>query len=373
MTNKFIFNMDDYGTVNDGYTDCYNAWQKIMAEMGNNGGIIYFGPGQYYFSQTLTKFLPNNTQLTIKGCGKGTTQLIWNNSDGMHLSHEDTSLEACRYNIHDLSFIMDSTSLLYVGLTITNNSPIQFGGYASIQNVSFQGRDFGINQTWGAALNLNGVSFNNIIDCEFYGSGQVSNRKGNGITIAGIPERPNIVSIVTNITDCIFIGLSGGILCGNNAQGITVSQCNLTNCLFGIYLGPNVKGTDQLTVIGSQIDCINEGILLESDMDALIVSSNLFWCQQNPNASAIKMTSPHSNVITGNVFHGNGKNTTGISVSGESSIGSAANMITGNVFDGLNVAIKLTDNASGWKVINNNYAFNGQNVLGNGNPTNIIG
>lgn len=75
-----VVNVLDYGVINDGLTDNYNALFDLMHNLDNlKSRVIYFPTGKYIISDTI--FIPSNTTLIGEGAS---TEIYYNGSHGYY-------------------------------------------------------------------------------------------------------------------------------------------------------------------------------------------------------------------------------------------------------------------------------------------------
>lgn len=370
---------DDYGAISNGVIDCTAIWNKIIAEINIANAVIEFGSGVYLFKSNIAMDLnPKKTNnmsqsITIKGQGKGITTLLWDgkSTSGISLSHTDIGRGSCRYNIYDMSLVTKGASNGNA-ITLTNNSPQIFGGYLSMRGVAITG--YGAQASgsvgWACCLLMNAISFNNIIDCDFIGNYESGN-SSTGISIYSKQYESNIVySIVTNITDCIFLRLTAGVINQLHTQGVSISQSNFTNCEYGVSVPDNGY---QISVSTSQFDCYNSAVIFDGGTTAFLFSNNLVFTGHNDGYGICCNNYVDGYIITGNQFEGVGteNNVNAIVMNGASPAGTDTNIISSNIFRNYTTAISLAAGTKGWKVFGNMYA-NTSNMISNQGQGNII-
>lgn len=361
---------DEYLTA-----DMDATWNRIMSEINGRSAIIEFGTGTYTFKNQISKSLQNSQSLTIKGQGKGVTTLLWydnsNSTSGISLSHTDIGNSSCRYNIYDLSLVTKGISSGNA-ITLTNNSPENFGGYLSMRGVAITG--YGAQGSgsagWACCLLLNAISFNNIIDCDFIGNYDTGN-SSDGISVYSKRYVSNTVfSIVTNITDCIFLRLTAGIINQLDTQGLTISQSNFTGCKYGVLVPENGY---QISISTSQFDCTDCAVFLAGGSTCFLFSNNLVFTGHKNGYGICCNNYVDGYIITGNQFEGSGttNNINAIVMSASSPQGMDTNIISSNIFRNYTTAIWLASATKGWRVFGNMYTLTSNTVLNQG-KNNII-
>lgn len=374
---------DDYGAISNGVVDCTAVWNKIIAEISIANAVIEFGIGTYLFKNTIEMHL-NQSQsanryqtITLRGQGKGVTNLLWSkgSSSGLSMTHYDVGAGECRYNIYDMSFLTTNVST-GVAIRLENKNPYRFGGgYLSMRGVSISGLkgqssgDYG----WEQCLYMNTISFNNIIDCDFIGnfhSDQSGYSSGAVIDSSIGSDNQTLSSIVSNFTDCNFLYLRNGIQNGKGTQGLTISQSNFTNCRCGVYVPDDGY---QIGITNSQFDCTYSAVLFDGGTTAFLFSDNLVFTGHNDGYGIYCGYYVDGYVITGNQFEGAGaaNNVSAIVMNGASPNGTDTNIISSNIFRKYTTAIGLSAGTKGWKVFGNMYADT-TNKVSNQGQGNII-
>lgn len=372
---------DDYGAMSNGAFDCTEIWNKIIAEINVGTAVIEFGAGTYLFKSAIGMELnaakkENRSQsITIRGQGKGVTTLLWSdngNGAGIGLSHTDVGSGVCRYNIYNLSLVTKGHSTSTC-LNIVNNSPNTFGGYLSMRGVAitgYGGQGSG-NAGWTSCLTMIGISFNNIVDCDFIGNNDNNDNYSVGVSILSQHYPSNIVySIVTNITDCIFLRLMHGVENKLDSQGLTISQSNFTNCKCGVYIPENGY---QIGITNSQFDCYNCAVLFDGGTTSFLFSNNLVFTSYANTFGIACNGYVDGYIITGNQFEGGGQsqNVRAIVMNKSSPQGMDTNIISSNIVRKYTKGICLTQESKGWRVFGNTFAANTENIYNVGS-NNII-
>lgn len=84
LRSQLAYNVKNYGALGDGSTDDTGAIRAAITAATANGGIIFFPPGTYQLSGTLT--LPNSVSygpsITLQGSGRTSTKLRWSSDLG---------------------------------------------------------------------------------------------------------------------------------------------------------------------------------------------------------------------------------------------------------------------------------------------------
>ncbi|MDI2112110.1 NosD domain-containing protein [Commensalibacter nepenthis] len=313
-----------------------------------------------------------NQSITIRGQGKGVTRLLWNDQGsgaGIGLSHTDIGNGSSRYNIYDLSLVTKGNSRSTC-LNIVNNSSNIFGGYLSMRGVAitgYGGQASG-NAGWVSCLTMIGISFNNIVDCDFIGNNDNNSNYSVGVSVLSQHYDSNTVnSIVTNITDCIFLRLMRGVENKIDTQGLTISQSNFTNCQTGVYVPDNGY---QIGITNSQFDCYYCAVLFDGGTTCFLFSNNLVFTRYMNTFGIACNAYIDGYIITGNQFEGNGSGYA-IMMHRASPQGLDTNIISNNIIRKYAVGITLDQDTRGWKVFGNAYASNSSNILNQGRNNTI--
>jgi hypothetical protein len=136
------------------------------------------------------------------------------------------------------------------------------------------GADSGaISQYWTTGVDVFGLSMVNFTDVLCYGGGTT----GNGISVAGDAITSPNFGIIYNFDRCTFLSLGVGLNYASYIQGVSVSQCNFTNCQTGIHIPLGAVGATQLAITASQFDCLGVNIFIQAPIAGLIVMGNLFY------------------------------------------------------------------------------------------------
>ncbi|CAI3959011.1 unnamed protein product [Commensalibacter communis] len=374
---------DDYGAASNGAFDCTAVWNKIVAEINLASAVIEFGSGTYLFKSNIQlnlnqgQYSNRSQSITIKGQGKGVTNLLWSGgtSSGLSMSHYDGAQSECRYNIHDISFITKDTNT-GTAIKLENKNPYRFGGgYLSMRNVAISGQNGQASGSygWAGCLNLNTISFNNIIDCDFIGNyypNTNTNSKGVIINSSIGSSNQTLSSIVTNFTDCNFLYLLDGVENGVGTQGLSISQSNFTNCKYGVVVPENGY---QISISLSQFDCTDCAVFLSGGTTCFLFSNNLVFTNQKNGYGICCNSYVDGYIITGNQFEGAGteNNVNAIVMNASSPSGMNTNIISSNVFRKYTTGILLASASRGWKVFGNVYALTSNTVYNQGQNNSI--
>ncbi|MBN3812228.1 right-handed parallel beta-helix repeat-containing protein [Paraburkholderia sp. Ac-20347] len=333
-------------TISAGYTD--NA-------------CIYFPPGTYLFSAGLNYTLPSSVaSITIKGAGAGVSNLYWPGGGGLEIQYQSANNSA---HLADLS-IYTGASNYGNGLYLVQNSTIANPAntaQSDIINVTVSGKpDTGA--YWQKGISLIGVSNVNLFGVNVVGGGTT----GTGLYLYTTSSVPGVVY---NVTSSTFNYLQYGLYYGPYVQGVSVSQCNFTGGLYGIYAPSGNTGTDQLYVAGTQFNVSGAAIYELTQVSNSDIVGNLFIVQNN--SQGINLAQSGYYAIVGNSFNPNGgTNANAIVINNSISPG----IITGNNIFGMGATgITLQSGSQYVNVQSNVYSGNGTNVVNSGTNNTVGG
>jgi hypothetical protein len=250
----------------------------------------------------------------------------------------------------DMTFTTNDNTGAYYGLTYNNSMLEGVVMQNDFERLTFKGSDGGSSSYyWGIALRINGPSFVNYLGLLIYGS---SGALGAGVDISGNGAINPYFSIVHNFSMCGFFKLGIGIVYGDYIQGVSISQCNFTNGITGVYIPPSITGAAQLAITGSQFNTTANQISINSPIASIILSNNLIYVPNNNTGLYINSTGAQHSIVN-NIFTGplaTPVGSTGIYV-GASNEGA---VVIGNVFFQLATGVNLTGTSS-WNVQGNSY------------------
>lgn len=106
----------------------------------------------------------------------------------------------------------------------------------------------------------------------------------------------NQPGIVYNLSLCSFFNLGVGLSYGS-VQGVTVSQCNFTNVITGIWSPAGNTNGSQLAVVASQFGVGANQILTQSPIGQIMLAANLFIAE--PAGNAVALWTPNGIQIIG--------------------------------------------------------------------------
>jgi hypothetical protein len=355
------FNILWFGGSPNGTTDNATALNHALGVLPSGGGEIFFPPGKYMFSGTITYNLQAGPfSVSFVGSGADASILYWPNSSAMIVNAYNAS-----HSIHfrDLSVTTGSTA--YKGIILTNSTLLGRFAQSDFYRVTFRGDFSGANNYgWTTALQIIGLSNISYDTVLFYGASS-----GTGLDITGNSSISPYYSIVHNLSKCGFFDLATGFIYGTYLQGVTLNQCNFTNGTTGISIPSGAVGATQITISDSQFNVTGNQILIQAPIAGIFVSGNLIYVPTSNTGILITSSGTvNQSSFVGNLFAGiSATGSTGIDVLGSSQ----GSIVTGNTFDDLAVGVNLAA-ASGWNVQANVYA-NVTIKVANGGGGNSVG
>jgi hypothetical protein len=341
------FTLEQFGGAGDGTTSNDSAWSSALTSIGSGSGAVILGCGTYVFSAGVAASITSGKSLTVKGQGADVSIILFSSNSGMTLNYGDQYSSS---HVRDLSFKCGTTGgfglKLYQASSDTNpaNTALR-----DVTGVTFTGSDgYSASNYFGYSLFIDNVSNVNVISCSF----NMPAGQGIGMQIQG-RGTASTYGVVYNLLNCVFFGGNINFVYGEWVQGVTIAQTNFTGSNVGIYAAASTAGSLQgLAVSSCQFACINENILLSTQVSNVCLSNNLFL-NANPSATAtifVYGILVNFNIV-GNQFNASPQGSTeGIIVTGGGN-----GTITGNVFGGLYKAFDLTAGTSNIIVQSNSY------------------
>lgn len=350
----------DYGGNNGGSVDNSTAFANAAAAGPGTQACVYFPPGSYAFSANAVYTTPFTVGgITIKGAGADQSKLIWTGGGGLTLNLKS---QVNYVHVRDLSLLTGTTntgSALYINQTAASVSNPAVTSNSDVSNVLIRGSD-GLAQTdyWQYGIRVFGVSNIDFNGVTVFGANTPA---GTGLYISG---SSSVIPVVFNILGSSFNQLNVGFQYGNYTQGVTINASNFTQDNYGISVASGLTGLDQLAISNSQFNDYTDGILVQSSLENIQLSNNLFIVYNNSNGANLSNTSVTT--VTGNTFEpqsGSPTNATGL-IFGTYVSGSS--VVTGNAFFTLTTGLWLQ--AASQKVLayGNTYLSNTTNITDSG-------
>jgi hypothetical protein len=354
-----------YGAIGDGTTNNDAALTAAVADLGAQGGTIYFPAGKYKFSAQQTFTYPNSTlyDITLRGDGQDATELYWATGNGILANLNGNSAAVCNQSFHmrDLSVVTGANNT-GTGVKVSQTGTVGGAANAALSEftrVTFRG-DGAIlanpGKCWAVAASLAGVNCVNLNGCLFSGTGPVA---GVGVAIAGLGAGANN-GVVFNAIGCSWINNTTSLSIGNHVQGVTLTSCNITDMTTGI-VNNGTSDNVQISVVNCQFGANNSStncIVMTTATNNLSVVNSLFI--MGTGSGGIVCTSTENLIVTGTLFTGGGSTATGISLSSITS--DSVVQIVGNQFaTGTGINIVATTANTGVVVKGNGFL---QNTIG---------
>jgi hypothetical protein len=365
-----VISICDFGGAGDGVTDNSAALTAAFAALPATGGTVYIPAGVYVFSTAVSVTLPDVYYgLALVGAGPGATILRFGNTDGVIFYYTN------RFNTVLIQGITFTTTVgsTHSAVSLLNLHPWAVGVNSidmnTILDCSFRGDsgEIGV-EYWLYCVRMVGVSCVNIARCNFCG-GYTDTMKGVGIGFSGesATTQPGGAGIGTpavmlNVTMCQFTFNSIALYFGGadgSVQGLTVTQCNMQACKYGIYVPEDTNGVDQLLIQCNYINCYILGIFCAMTTEApgnTIITGNYFNAYQIGSHN-IRILNYDGIIISNNHFLAfvnpiADADTIAIYLGARTSSG-AGGSICGNTIRGYTAGIFLDTTATQLRIANN--------------------
>lgn len=352
----------------DGVTDLTQTLNSALASLPASGGKIHFQAGKCYFSGAVTFNYPTTVpfSVSITGEGQDATRLYFATGGANFLT---LNMASPRHSFHveELTF---SCGIAGCGTALTVNNSQQEGNFAQndLRKVTFSGEDGGQGiQYWNNGFYEKAVSNINIDGCLFYGDS--SDNKHTGINISGDPAGGYKYTLVVNVTNSGFFNNRIGIALGDYWQGVQISNSNFTNGTNAIVQRAEVSHDavlSQLSISNSQFNTHGNLIGLNSGIDQVSLSNNLFYVYANSTGVLCNVGCLGVTAVGNNFTHDggikNGQN--GIVI--DNTANHQPSVVSSNTFQGQVTAVWLKSGATNTTVSTNTYTDNIANVTNNG-------
>jgi Pectate lyase superfamily protein/Right handed beta helix region len=313
----FYVDVTSFGYKADGLTTSADnnviAVNNAIASLPVTGGAIYFPPGIGILNATITFNYPaRNFSLTFIGAGADASIVQFNGCNGFAMTG-NSNLNYIHFA--NLAITTDNSTGTYTGVRLTNLVQGGYLGSSDFNSVNFRGSDNAFGNYWVTCIAVAGWSNINFIGCNFNGrsSGRFT-ALGTGVDLQGYPLGGFKFGIVYNFSCCHFQQLGFAITYGNYIQGVTVSQCNFVNGVFGINVQQNTTltgdGPAQLAVIGCNFNVWADQIYIACAFSTINIANNSFYIPPSHHGIVFANFNPSYNYggdgisITGNAFYG---------------------------------------------------------------------
>jgi hypothetical protein len=346
-------NVVRYGADPTGVTDSSTALTAAiaMSMASNSNAVVTAFPGTYKFLSQVSVTLANSTtSLSILGFGAEQTQFNWPSGGGLVINYLGPFNTVHIRNIAFLTGVVGAgtqhgVTLNQTALTISNPA---LSALSDISDCVFRGSDgYGQSFYWEACLNIVSVSNVNVTNCVFCGA-NAAGTLGIGIAMTGTATA---IAVVCNVTDSTFLDLAAGFDYLSNAQGVNISESNLTGVLYGVQCPAPATNCNELTVVNCQFACPNIGIYSQAALPNIGIANNLFLIGQIANGTGVELAAAENTTITGNTFGAvsptYAATARGVSIDSSTAGNAPSTVINSNVFQGLGQGVSLGSTAQG--------------------------
>ncbi len=341
---------------------------SAFATAASVSSVLYVPVGRYrlesQFSYTLAV---GQGSFTLKGDGSEASVLFFPNNSGMAITYNAAS--DGQVHVRDISItagvagVGSGVQLIYSSTTGIN------GGITDLSRLKIRGDDGVGALYWNNAISIVGASNVNMDGIAITGPAKYAEAtNANGIVING----NSIGSIVFNITNSTIYNVYTGVTYGSYAQGVFVTNSQLTNMVQGILIPEGTVKIDELCVSNSQFTTDESCIISLAPTGNVQIANNLltFGNAVPATTTGIIQGQFGNATITGNAF--DGSSSTGNTVFGIIITSGPSGAITGNVFIIMDTGIWLQANVNHFNVQSNSYNAVTTLVINNGS-NNIIG
>lgn len=367
-----------FGVAPNSSTDTTNPLLNALSALPSQGGTVYFPSGVFTFNESVTYNYPSITtnpvfSVSFVGNGQNATILNWPSTEsgtaGIVLN-----LSSSAHTVHfrDMSITTGYTCST-TGITV-NQSYFSNDNWSQSDfiRLTFAGYPFTTDlfpsAYWGFGIDIVGLATVSYDTLLFF----MGEESGTAISIAG-GSGANEYSVVHNLSKVTTWNGNVALLYGTQLQGVTLSQCSFTDCLTGVHVPSGANGCDQLSIVASQLACIDNAISIQTDFNTLYASSNLFYYPYSGAVAAINITGVVTFAsIVGNSFFGLPTGSGTVTSTGIITGPSTSGVISGNVFGLLNIGVDLTGTV-GWNVQANAYTGGTVNTEVVGGSGNFVG
>ncbi len=365
-----------YGGVGDGITNNVPAFNAAVAASINTHACVSFGPGTFYFANTISVIAQTMGSVTIDGQGPDVTTLEFPaGSNGLTIKYADWSSSATVENLSITTMGAGAgTGLSLSALGGYNNNQ---NAQSNVVNVTLRGSDgYAKQYYWENAIYVYGVrwvNFTNVLvdgggGCSpISGIGCYSTNNAAGVVLTGTAA---LVPVQFNFQACGFNYVGTGILYGPYTEGVVVNMSEFVGGSIGIDVTSNAVGTDQLTVSNSNFNTANFSIYDQMGVPNTTITGNTFLVP--PNAQGVDFLNSSFYTVVGNSFQGitgSAANNHGFVVEHTNFAG----IFSGNSVVGLAAGVWLKVGTSGVNVQSNSYTDDTVPVTNSGNGNRIGG
>lgn len=378
-----IFNVKSFGAVGDGSTDDTTAILAARnALVSANGGVLYFPPGIYIVSQSVTIDMTGQKAVRIKGEGTDVSEVRFGDTDGLHVTAGAGNYwlraggqQFSSFHVTDITISTTSTSntrhaLWYDGGSLAGRpmpSP-------TVSRVAFRGATT-MEQGWLTGLVFQDAAATHVTDCEFIVCG-VGKYQGRGIVYWTTQEEKAATD--HTISGCNFVYGHAAIVATQYCEGIYIVNCSMVGLKYGVFWDCGSGSESLLAVTNCHINATVRGIFTRGVYDSMISSCLLFNFNDPAGNSGgtedwvgIDMGRTGSTTISGNVVRAVGASSTSSNENGiviqDANASDRGMTIVGNTIERIkNTGIWLQNNTSNILLGPNMYAQCGSAYLNSG-------
>jgi hypothetical protein len=365
-----------YGADPTGSADSTLSIQAALNFAISINGTVVIPQGSYQLTSQIVATMPTATSsVSIIGSGAEGARLVWAAGQGMQINYIGAFNSA---HVRDLSFLTGVAGTrtqrgLVLNQTADNISNPALTALSDVTNCVFRGSDgYGLTFYWQSGLYIQSVSNINITN-DYFSGANIPSTAGIGITLTGAST--TAIGVVYNVLGSTFTDLALGIDYLSNVQGVTVSQSNFTGTLTAIQVPSPATNDNQLTVTGNQISAPGVGVLVQTYLPNIQISTNLFFVGTTARNSGIELANAGLYTIIGNIF--GAPSPTFISSARGVSIDSTnctfpAGVVASNVFQAMGVGVNLASGSSNVTVQANAFTGGVLNVKNEGSNNFVI-
>ena len=254
LTRLPVHNVKAFGATGDGTTDDTIAIRNAVAE----GGVVYFPPGTYLTSSTITITSPTTMLgfgVAVLKCTVSANVINANaaiNVSGLEVvGHSKTSSACIKISNHPASISNSKFSTVSEAITIADGSAHSYS--FCIRDCEISDTTHGIEVSYATAGTIDGVTFGSMT--------------GTGITVRYTND--------IRIENCRFKDNGSGILAISESTGVKISNCAFLNSS-------------------------NHDIRLEPPLDTVIICGNSFTGQNNTSFAVHADSADVENILVAN-------------------------------------------------------------------------
>jgi hypothetical protein len=360
----------NYAAALAGTFDLSPALGKAIDEaLARGADTVRLPAGMLLLNTKVTKALTGFQGLAIEGKGMGLTKLVAADPSGSCLQFDraagDWWMDTSPSNPLRLANFSVCATLLNLGEGIRINGGSLEGRpnapcvFDHIEIRSLNGIN---NQAFLTGLHLNDCADSHHLGCRYFVGGQ-TNLTPTAVLISATDATTD--PTVYNFDHCEWYYGGKGVVCGDNPEGIYLTQCTMVKVDQGVVW--TAAAESGLHVIGGHYNCLSYCFNLDGVFDFVIANSLLFLTGASPQ-SFVSVKNGSSFSITDNVLYGG---PIGIDV-GTLPTGARGGYIGGNQFSNITTGINLSGAASNITVGPNGFTSVTMRVSGAGGAGSFI-